>query len=179
MVDVIINNPLRFLIPIFMLIIILLILFKFNNWVDERKIKEKKPKEKKAEPVKAEVKLEEKAPVKAENIEEKTKEIVVVTDTNYLFDRFVTSPTSEDVIKDNSTQNSTFISDDELNEIKNRRTDIQVGEVQLSEKELLYKKIEAMKNENLELKTKILSEFNSLSKEMKLMLLENLIQHMD
>ena len=179
MVDVIINNPLRFLIPIFMLIIILLILFKFNNWVDERKIKEKKPKEKKAEPVKAEVKLEEKDPVKAENIEEKTKEIVVVTDTNYLFDRFVTSPTSEDNIQDNSTQNSTFISDDELNEIKNRRTDIQVGEVQLSGKELLYKKIEAMKNENLELKTKILSEFNSLSKEMKLMLLENLIQHMD
>ena len=148
----VIYNPFKYLFPLLITLLILLVLFKFNNWVEERKIKEKKPKEKKVATVVEDKKSETKdVVVKADKIEEKQKEIIVVSDTNYLYDRFVVAPTNEDNIQDNSS-NSAFISDDEYDDIRNRKTEIKVGEVQLSDKELLYKKIEAMKNENLELK---------------------------
>jgi len=172
----VIENPLKYLIPIFITIIILLILFKFNNWVDERKVSDKKPKAEAAKT--ADAKSEAKEVAKLAEVKEETNQDIVVVNSNYLYDRFVTNPTEDDLNEDDSV-NSAFLTEEEALKIRDRRTEIKVGDVVLSEKELLYKKIEAMKNENLALKDKLLSEFNSLSKEMKLMLLENIIQHMD
>ena len=47
----IIDNPLKYLIPIWIALIILLLLFKFNNWVDSRPVK-KETKSNKEETVK-------------------------------------------------------------------------------------------------------------------------------
>ena len=171
----VIQDPLKYIIPIFITLMILLLLFRFNNWVDDRKIKEKKPK---AEPVK---KVEEKVETesnKITEIKEEAKNEIIVADTNYLYDRFVVSPTKDDE-EESKEINSAFLSNEEADKIRNRKTEIKVGEVHLSEKEQLYNKIEAMKSENLALKEHILSEFNTLSKEMKLMLLENIISNME
>ena len=175
------ENPLKYIIPILITLIFFLLLFRFNNWVDERKVSDKKTK---SEPAKADTKdKKELVNLKEEKEEEKIKDdiIVVNTNSNYLYDRFVENPTRDDVVETKDDVNSAFLSEEDARKIRFKQTKIRVGDVKVhsNEKELLYNKIEAMKNENLALKEKLLKEFNSLSKEMKLMLIENIIQNMD
>lgn len=179
----VVTNPLKYLVLVWIVLIVLLLLFKFNNWVDDRtpKKKDDKPKKAKEETIK---KIEEKSAeslsvTKGKDEEKKVapKEEIFVN-TNYLYDRFVENPTKDDIIEDK--KNGAFLSAEESEEIKNKKVEIKVKPVEnLSQKEALYKKIEQMTSSNIEAKEKMLEEFESLPRTTKLMLIENIIQKMN
>ena len=102
----VIDNPLKYLIPIWIAIIVLLILFKFNNWVDARPVK-KETKAKKEETIKKVEQPDDSLTVKREEVKEPVPDIVI--NTNYLYDRFVDHPTSDDRIDcDNRRKDISF-----------------------------------------------------------------------
>lgn len=178
------TNPLRILIPIWLVLILLLLLFKFNNWVDSRPAKKKEDKPKKDKKEETIKKIDEKSSdalavtkeKEPEKVEAKKEEIVV--NTNYLYDRFVENPSGEDCVEDK--KNDLFLSTEESEEIKNKKIEIKVKPVEsLSQKEALYRKIEEMTNKNVDEREKLLEEFEALPRNTKLMLIENIIQKMN
>ena len=97
---------------------------------------------------------------------------------NYLYDRFVDRPTSEDHIQERKISEA-FMSENELNAVKNRDIKIQVNDSSLNgDKSKLYSRINQMTSSNLETRERLLKEFEGLSKEMKLLLIDNIIQKM-
>ncbi len=97
---------------------------------------------------------------------------------NYLYDRFVDRPTSEDYIQDKKISDA-FISENEVNAVKNNNIKIQVNDSSLgTDKSKLYSRINQMTSSNLETRERLLKEFEGLSKEMKLLLIDNIIQKM-
>ncbi len=174
----VIDNPLQFLIPIWIAIMIFSLLFKFNNWIDGRPVKKESKPEKKEETIK---KVEKAADDSLAISREKTEPIKqdIVVNTNYLYDRFVDNPTQEDC-REVERRKDIFLSEEENDSIKNRKVEIKVKPVEeLSEKELLYRRIEAMTNENAVNREKLLEEFDALPRNTKLMLIENIIQKMN
>ena len=98
--------------------------------------------------------------------------------SNYLYDRFVDRPTSEDYIQPAKISEA-FMSENELNAVKNRDVKIRVNESSNeSDKGKLYNRINQMTTSNLQTREKLLKEFEGLSKEMKLLLIDNIIQKM-
>ena len=98
--------------------------------------------------------------------------------SNYLYDRFVDRPTSDDYIQERKISEA-FMSENELNAVKNRDVKIQVNDSSLdSDKSRLYSRINQMTSSNLETRERLLKEFEGLSKEMKLLLIDNIIQKM-
>ena len=97
------------------------------------------------------------------------------SDSNYLYDRFVSNPTSEDNIK--KITKKAFLEEEDYNNIKNRKIEIKVRDVEdLDVKNnALHSKIQQMTNENRETKERLLSEYENLSREMKLLLIENIM----
>lgn len=182
MVENVIDNPIELLIFFLIFLAGIKLLFGFANWMEGRPIKEKKSKAKdestKTEKVEKveEIKKEEK-PV---SIEVK-KDVEVNNNSNYLYDRFVVTPTIDDNIAQKKKCEN-FLSDDEASKIRNRDIKITVKPVEdISidrKKDKLYKKIEQMASENLEAKEKMLKEFDELPKSMKLLLIENIMQKM-
>lgn len=207
MSQTVIDNPIELLVYILIVLAVLMILFKFNNWMDARPIKEKKVKEKKSKPNKSK---------KVEPIKETIKEVVkdsnndikvtidkdaiikevkeqVYNDmssnwgninnytdkkfNNYLYDRFVVSPSDEDFIENNKSFDG-FISDEEHKNIRDRNIKIPVKDDDISNKEKLYKRIEELTSKNFEEKEKMLKDFESLPKSMKLLLIENIMEKM-
>ncbi len=176
------SNPLQILIPIWLVLILLLLLFKFNNWVDSRPAKKKEDKPKKDKKEETIKKIDEKSSdalavtKEPEKVEAKKDEIFV--GTNYLYDRFVVNPSEEDKIDDKKSE--LFLSTEESEEIKNKKVEIKVKPVEsLSQKEALYRKIEEMTNKNVDERERLLEEFESLPRNTKLMLIENIIQKMN
>lgn len=157
-----------------------LILFKLANKLEEMvgKSKPKEKKEDKKEP------LKEKEVTKDSEQKSKVLEDLPGDDkNNYLYDRFVVNPTIEDNIKVKSISD-TFITERDLKEIKEKKTYIRVSPVQKiscgccvpdEEKSTLENVIK----ENKSSKSKLLKEFNSLSKEMKILLIENILDSID
>lgn len=97
---------------------------------------------------------------------------------NYLYDRFVDRPTRDDYVQDNKISD-VFISENELNAAKNKDIKIHVNDGSLeSDKSKLYSRINQMTSSNLETRERLLKEFEGLSKEMKLLLIDNIIQKM-
>lgn len=208
----IIDNPVQLLIYVLIILAVLIFLFKFQNWIDGRPIKEKKKPEKKevkTEIIKETVKevvddskknisvsidrdeivKEVKSQVYSE-ISDDMRNNMTISNTasktgncqNYLYDRFVVSPTGDDCVNEKETFDG-FLTDAEAMEIRDRNIKVQVKDVEdISDsnitKDKLYKKIEAMANENIENKEKLLKEFESLPKSMKLLLIENIMQKM-
>lgn len=160
----IIENPMLFLFIALGLLIFFLTLFKYLNKAESKKSKTEK-KDSKTESV---------------TKEEKKDSSNDVVYSNYLYDRFVSNPTKEDQVEYDSSISSAFLTEDEYQSIRNNKVEIKVkdtsSESALTEKELLYKKIESMTTENTATKEKLLEEFNSLSREMKLLLIENIMQ---
>jgi len=102
--------------------------------------------------------------------------------SNYLYDRFVSNPTDEDNVPIKKNANA-FISDEEFNNIREHNVKIRVNEVEeiepkFTNKSVLYDKIAQMASENIETKEKLLNEFENLPREMKLLLIENIMQKM-
>lgn len=99
---------------------------------------------------------------------------------NYLYDRFVVSPTKEDYVTDSKISDA-FLSGDELKSIRDRNHKIQVGKNNSDEvlsKNELYNKIQQMANKNTETKERMLKEFEELPNEIKLMLIGSIIEKM-
>lgn len=97
---------------------------------------------------------------------------------NYLYDRFVDRPSSEDHIQERKISDA-FMSENELNAVKNKDIKIRVNDSSLeSDKSKLYSRINQMTSSNLETRERLLKEFEGLSKEMKLLLIDNIIQKM-
>lgn len=121
-----------------------------------------------------------------QKVEKKEPEIVWEDDVfdekninNYLYDRFVVSPTIDDSFVDKQIS-EVFLDEKKYSEIRNKKVEIKVEPVQnLSEKEILYNKIEQLTNNNRTEKERLLDEFNHLSREMKLLLIENILQKID
>ncbi|MBE5738458.1 MAG: hypothetical protein E7354_01845 [Clostridiales bacterium] len=179
----VIEDPLKYLVPIWIALIILVLLFKFNNWVDSKPAKkETKSKSNKEETIKKVDQASEDSLALKKKEEAKVEEPVpdIVVNTNYLYDRFVDNPTVDDNYDCDNKRKDIFLSDEESESIKNKKIQIKVQPVEeLSEKELLYKKIEAMTSENMTAREKLLEEFDALPRNTKLMLIENIIQRMN
>ena len=169
----IIDNPLFLLFITLGKLIFFLTLFKILNYLESKKSKNSN------KASKSESKIEEKS--KDLGCLESNDEFVDYKKmTNYLYDRFVTTPTSDDDYIESNISES-FISEDTYAEIRNKKVEIKVEPVtsNYSDKENLYKKIEELTNNNRTEKERLLDEFNGLSREMKLLLIENILQKID
>ena len=211
----VIGDPISLFIAVILVLSILILLFKFQNWFDARPIKEKKKEEKKVETkVKIDVKQESDKKVSAESVsKDKLGASASATNSssvsansssgcgtdcgygcstcahyrpngaanlvdNYLYDRFVVSPTKEDFVNDSKISDA-FLSTDELKSIRERNHKIQVKkEADNLEKNKLYSKIQEMTSKNNETKERMLKEFEELPKEIKLMLIDSIIEKM-
>lgn len=163
----------------------LVLLCKIGSFFDKLPVKESKPKKSSIKDSKSQVKIEEKKELK-ENYKEKiepVQEIVIDTsrkyesDTNYLYDRFVSNPSKEDVSERKSISDA-FITNEEQNSIKNYNVKIDVKDNEEDSKKVLYNRINQMTSSNMETRERLLKEFEGLSKEMKLLLIDNIIQKM-
>lgn len=92
---------------------------------------------------------------------------------NYLHDRFVVSPTSIDYVDDKKISDD-FLSEKELDEI---HADDVINKKK-SQKENLHDRINQMTSHNKETREKLLDEFEGLSREMKLLIIDNIINKM-
>ena len=194
-----IDNFIELLLMVLFILALFLTLFKIGNWLEERTPREPK---KKKEKVKKEV-LKEIKDISADiNISSKSKtneDISIdvsasssssggVSSTveynpnqNYLYDRFVLTPTNEDNVQ--IKKNTSFIDEEEADKLRDEKLKIKVKDVEnISTKDLkknsLYSRISEMANENLQAKEKLLEEFEQLPREMKLLLINNIIQKM-
>jgi hypothetical protein len=100
---------------------------------------------------------------------------------NYLYDRFVTKPTMDDYMGEKKISES-FLSEKEVDNIRNSNVSIRVKDVEkvssISDKASLHNRIREMTASNLENRERLLKEFEGLSKEMKLLIIDNIIQRM-
>lgn len=194
-----IDNFIELFLVVLFILALFLVLFKFGNWMEERPVKEPK---KKKEKVKKEIVKEIKESSADISITSKSKDSVDIKvdssaasssvasvssnveyypSQNYLYDRFVITPTSDDNVQ--TKKNTSFIDEDEANRLRDEKLKIKVNDVvDISSKDLkknsLYSRISEMANENLQTKEKLLEEFEQLPKEMKLLLISNIIQKM-
>ena len=182
----IVEHPLSFLIIALFLLLGMLIFFKlvdflFANAEKKKKKKESKstekkdskPTEKKEEKVVENKKIEEKPNESQPTQTVESKQGVNTTSNgyNYLHDRFVDNPTTDDVVCNNENY-SMFLSNEEYDRIRNEKIEIRV-----KEDGSLNGKIDTIiKGSNSE-KERLLGEFNNLSKEMKLLIIENILKN--
>lgn len=198
-----IDNFIELFLVVLFILALFLVLFKFGNWMEERPVKEpKKKKEKVKKEVVKEVLKEVKESSADISITSKSKDGVDIKvdssaassstasvssnveyypSQNYLYDRFVISPTSDDNVQ--TKKNTSFMDEDEANRLRDEKLKIKVNDVEnISSKDLkknsLYSRISEMANENLQTKEKLLEEFEQLPREMKLLLISNIIQKM-
>ena len=120
----IIENPLKLLIIALLVMICLLLFFKFMDLLDAKKKKAASKKDKKDDSAK-ETK-EEKQPIA------KDEEPVYdpKTSTNYLYDRFVMCPTTDDAMVCENKICDSFLSEDKYKQIRNKKVDIKVNPVE-------------------------------------------------
>ena len=167
----ILDNPLMYFIFSLVLLALLMIFFKILNYLETKP--KTKPKEKKFNEKTSKIKEEKQEDVKEEKQEEIiTNKDIVYSGENYLYDRFVTNPTEDDCVNTNLYSNNPFITEEEYTEIRNKKVKIQVKELKNEE---LSSKLDRAINHNSKEKEKLLNEFNNLSKQMKLLLIENII----
>lgn len=182
----IIENPLVMLIIALIIMICFLIFFKIVNFFENIKVKSKPKSDKKASIAKSE-KVSESKDDNANKIKvdesEKSEDIPFDSKsmTNYLYDRFVVDPTIDDQTKYKSNISGAFISEEKYSEIRNNKVNIKVEPVGYSnyQRNRIYDKINELTNNNRQEKEKLLDEFQNLSKEMKLLLIENIMQKID
>lgn len=181
----IIENPLRLLIIALCIMICLLLFFKIVNFCEKVNSKNKTKKDNKsAASDKKQESIVEKKDGDAKNSDgEKVTDIPFDSKnmTNYLYDRFVISPTTDDAIYYQDNISQSFLSEEKYAEIRDKKVHIDVKPVESSQysRNHLYRKIEELTSNNRLEKEKMLDEFNNLSKEMKLLLIENIMQNID
>ena len=161
----ILENPLKCFIFSLILLALFMIYFKILSYLDSKK---------KAKNNKSDSKKEDKTENNIQNSKEDGLNLpeVPFSGENYLYDRFVLSPTDEDKVGVNQNANSVFLTEEEYCSIKNRKVEIKVKEL---ENEELSSRLDSVINKDTDEKDKLIREFNSLSKQMKLLLIENIL----
>lgn len=171
------------LIIVLSIIVFLLVVIKLSQIFEKFLTKEKKSKNKQPEQQEKKEVVENKKSEDTTNEKQEHSENNAVVDnkpkvySNYLYDRFVDNPTNADNVVDKKISEA-FLSENEHHAIRDREIKIKVKETSQELNNELYKKIQAMANENHEVKNKLLNEFESLPREMKLLLIENIMQKM-
>ena len=177
----IVEDPLRLLYIALGILIILLLIIKFSEFVGKLESKTKKKKESKPAPTKEEKPKEES--VKEEKQKEELKKDPspdVFDNSNYLYDRFVVKPTSDDPECYKKSLSEAFLTEEKYREIRDNKVDIKVEKVRSDVyKNNIQNRIRELTNNNRAEKEKLLDEFNNLSTEMKLLLIENIMQNID
>lgn len=130
---------------------------------------DKKPTEEKKEPIK--------------NSEEKSKETqekgvsstpkATTSNDNYLYDRFVVSPTRDDETKSCDKICNAFLEDKEADNIKNKKLEIKVEPIEEEKSKRIYEILSRYED-----KDKLLDDFSNMPREMKLLILENILKKM-
>ncbi|MBE5758111.1 MAG: hypothetical protein E7345_04215 [Clostridiales bacterium] len=171
---IITEYPLFFLIVALGLLILLLIFFKLNEFFIAKK--QKKVEKNKGKPSAEKEKTaseEKKTNVTQDDKTSKNENSITNTKCNgynYLHDRFVDNPTSDDIVEKDKLS-SMFLSEDDYLKIKNEEIHIEVKSSDSIEDKLAN----AVKTNKAE-REKLLDEFNNLSREMKLLLIENILK---
>ena len=177
----IVEDPLRLLYIALGILIILLLIIKFSEFVGKFESKAKKKKESKPAPTKEEKPKEE--AVKEEKPKEEIKKDPspdVFDNSNYLYDRFVVKPTNDDPECYKKSLSEAFLTEEKYREIRDNKVDIKVEKVRSDVyKNNIQNRIRELTNNNRAEKEKLLDEFNNLSTEMKLLLIENIMQNID
>lgn len=173
----IIEYPMIWLIGALILMAFMLLLFKVLNYLEDKKNKSKEKSEKKEDKSVKEDNKSKDSKITSEKIVD--DETVKSNYFNYLYDRFVESPTGEDIIQIKSISD-TFISKEECDRIKNNKVHIEITPVKClhddcNEHNSVRNTIENIIAENKTTKSKLLEEFDGLSREMKLLLIENIM----
>lgn len=172
--------PLTFLFITLGILAFFLLLFKITNYLEEKKAKSP-PKDKKEK--EKDTKSSSSSDNKLEEKETIIEDLPGDDKNNYLYDRFVENPTKEDNIQIKSISD-TFITEKDLDVIKNSKVYIKVSPVQKINcgchiSNSTHEKIESIINENRSARSKLLQEFDGLSREMKLLLIENIMKKID
>ena len=171
----IIENPVKWLIGALCLLAFFMLLFKVLNAIEDKKAKSKS---------KESDKKKEDAPIKDDKSASNFTAEKIVDDENiksdyfnYLHDRFVTNPSGEDNVKIKSISDA-FLTGEECECIKHNKVHIHVTPVKKLEESKpkdIKSMIENIIDENKTTKSKLLQEFEGLSREMKLLLIENIM----
>lgn len=99
--------------------------------------------------------------------------------SNYLYDRYVESPSAEDHFPYSSKMHDAFLSDSEIEAIQKRKIKIRVKENEEKSNNSVYKRLEELSHENVDEREKLLNEFEHLPREMKLLIIKNIMQNVD
>ena len=177
----IVEDPLRLLYIALGILIILLLIIKFSEFVGKFESKAKKKKESKPAPTKEEKPKEDKPKEEESKEESKKPSSPEVSDnSNYLYDRFAVNPTIDDADCYKKSISEAFLTEEKYREIRNNKVDIRVEKVGSDlYKNNIQNRIRELTNNNRTEKEKLLNEFNNLSTEMKLLLIENIMQNID
>ena len=181
----IVDNPLKLLYIALGILIFFLLLFKVINFLENIKVKSKTKKESKPS-VKSETKSESKeTKTDSESVvmEKATTDDVVIDSknmSNYLYDRFVTNPTVDDQVHQKANIPN-YITQENADEIKNAKVKIDVTPIKepLTLESYTMHKVIENNAKSLEQKEKLLAEFDSMPKSMKLLLIENIMKGID
>lgn len=178
----IIENPLKCLFIALGILAFFLALFKLSDYLENKKAKPKKEKAKSEKNNIADTKAKEESS-STKNEVKPLEDLPGDDKNNYLYDRFVVNPSCEDHIHIKSISD-TFITEKDLENIRNAKTHIHIAPVKklncthhLSNE--TQEKISQIIDENRSARNKLLQEFEGLSKEMKLLLIENIMKKMD
>lgn len=153
------------------------ILFAIGNYLENLGTSSKKSDTKKDEKT-VKKQVEDEKP-KEENVkEEKIKPIENtknIGSDNYLYDRFVLTPTSDDINRNEDKICHAFLEDKEAKNIRDKKLDIHVEPLDIEKEKSKRVKEILLKYED---KEKLLDDFSNMPREMKLLILENIIKNM-
>lgn len=173
-----VEHPLIALIISLGILLFFKILFGLSNLLEKLQLSKKKSKDNKKEE-----KIE---PAKVDKDEKSQQDAVAVqksdggnqknaVESNYLYDRFVVTPTIDDPKTCDDKISDAFLSPKDAKNIKDKKVDIRVEPVDL-QKEKSSRVYEIL--QKYEDKQKLLEEFSNMPKEMKILLIENIISKM-
>lgn len=178
----VIQKPIHLILILFLILIGLLLLFKLGNFLENLGFNSKPKKE---EPKKASSSATDNKVAKVDEKLETVKKTVEISEsqtptTNYLYDRFVTNPTVDDEVQQKGNIPN-YITQESADEIKNAKVKIDVTPIKepLTLESYTMHKVLENNVKSLEQKEKLLAEFDSMPKSMKLLLIENIMKGID
>ena len=172
-----VEHPLIALIISLAILVFFKILFGLSNFLEKLDFSKKKSKDNKKEEKidSAKTKSEEKPQEKVESKTTASGNQKSIDSSNYLYDRFVVTPTNDDPKTCVDKISDAFLTPKDEKSIKDKKVEIHVEPVDL-QKEKSSRVYEIL--QKYEDKQKLIEEFSNMPKEMKILLIENIINKM-
>ena len=186
----IIENPIISLIIALCILIFFKLLFKILNFLENLNLQKKSKQKQQSSKTKETKDLTNKTNIEKESIsnslnkdsEKETKKDNLLNAKNsnielenYLYDRFVSKPTNIDNLRTDTNYRDAFLKKNVVEAVIDRKNFENKNTINKSDVEKNIDKLSDLKNE----KQKVIEEFNSMSKEMKLLIIENILQKLD